>query len=113
MKTAKSIMSLLSLVAGYLIIILALVTEKTIPAIVGVGILITNAIDVARMEISENIRDEIRQAVATMIAWNSSKNHTSLEHETRQVKNYGVCIAINPKSFKSTPDDIEAIHAKG
>lgn len=74
MKTAKAIMSLLSLVAGYLIIILALVTEKTIPAIVGVGILITNAIDVARMEISENIRDEIRQAVATMIAWNSSKN---------------------------------------
>ena len=74
MKTAKAIMSLLSLVAGYLIIILALVTEKTIPAIVGVGILITNAVDAACMGISENIRDEIRQAVATMIAWNSSKN---------------------------------------
>ena len=74
MKTAKAIMSLLSLIAGYLIIILALATDKTIPAIVGVGILITNAIDVARTEISENIRDEIRQAVATMIAWNSSKN---------------------------------------
>ena len=74
MKTAKEIMSLLSLVAGYLIIILALVTEKTIPAIVGVGILITNAVDMTRTEISENIRDEIRQAVATMIAWNSSKN---------------------------------------
>lgn len=73
MKTAKEIMSLLSLVAGYLIIILALVTEKTIPAIVGVGILITNAVNAACMEISENIRDEIRQAVATMIAWKSSK----------------------------------------
>ena len=74
MRTAKEIMTLLGLIAGYLIIILALVTEKTIPAIVGVGILITNAIDVTRTEISENIRDEIRQAVATMIAWNSSKN---------------------------------------
>ena len=74
MKTAKEIMSLLSLVAGNLIIILALVTDKTIPAIVGVGILITNAVDMASMGISENIRDEIRQAVATMIAWNSSKN---------------------------------------
>lgn len=74
MKTAKEIMSLLSLIAGYLIIILALVTDKTIPAIVGVGILITNAVNAASMEISENIRDEIRQAVATMIAWNSSKN---------------------------------------
>lgn len=74
MKTAKEIMSLLSLVAGYLITILALVTEKTILAIVGVGILITNAVNAACMEISENIRDEIRQAVATMIAWNSSKN---------------------------------------
>ena len=74
MKTAKEIMALLSLVAGYLIIILALVTDKTIPAIVGVGILITNAVNAACMEISENIRDEIRQAVATMIAWNSSKN---------------------------------------
>ena len=41
------------------------------------------------------------------------KNHPSLELETMKVKNYGVCIAINPKSFKSTPDDIEAIHAKG
>ena len=74
MKTAKEIMSLLSLIAGYLIIILALVTDKTIPAIVGVGILITNAVNAACMETSENIRDEIRQAVATMIAWNSSKN---------------------------------------
>ena len=73
MKTAKEIMSLLSLVAGYLIIILALATDKTIPAIVGVGILITNAVDMASMGISENIRDEIRQAVATMIAWKSSK----------------------------------------
>lgn len=73
MKTAKEIMSLLSLVAGYLIIILALVTDKTIPAIVGVGILITNAVGMACMEINENIRDEIRQAVATMIAWKSSK----------------------------------------
>ena len=74
MKTAKEIMSLLSLVAGNLIIILALVTDKTIPAIVGVGILITNAVNAACMEINENIRDEIRQAVATMIAWKSSKN---------------------------------------
>lgn len=41
------------------------------------------------------------------------KNHPSLELEIMQVKNYGVCIAINPKSFKTTPDDIEAIHVKG
>lgn len=41
------------------------------------------------------------------------KNHPGLELEIMQVKNYGVCIAISPKSFKSIPGDIEAIHAKG
>jgi hypothetical protein len=41
------------------------------------------------------------------------KNHPGLEMEIMQVKNYGVCIAIKPKSFKTTPGDIEAIHAKG
>jgi len=74
MRTAKVIMSLLGLTAGCLIIILALVTDKTIPAIIGAGILITNAVDAASMEISENIREEIRNAVATNIAWNSSKS---------------------------------------
>lgn len=74
MKTAKAIMSLLSIIAGYLIIILALVTDKTIPAIVGAGILITNAVEVASMEISDNIKEEVRNAVATNIAWNSSKS---------------------------------------
>lgn len=74
MKTAKAIMSLLSLTAGCLIVILALVTDKTIPAIIGAGILVTNAIETASMEISENIREEIRNAVATNIAWNSSKS---------------------------------------
>jgi hypothetical protein len=74
MKTTKAIFTILSLVAGAAIIILALLTDKTIPAIIGAGILITNAVEAASMEISENIRDEIRQATATMIAWNSSKS---------------------------------------
>ena len=74
MKTAKAIMSLLSLTAGCLIIILALVTDKTIPAIVGVGLMLSNSIAIASEEVSENIREEIRNAVATNIAWNSSEN---------------------------------------
>lgn len=74
MKNAKAIMTLLSTIAGCLIIILALATDKTIPAIIGAGIMLTNAIETASMEISETIRDEIRQATATMIAWKSSKD---------------------------------------
>lgn len=74
MKTAKAIMSLLSMTAGYLIVILALATDKTIPAIIGAGIIITNSIEMASERISENIKEEIRNATATMIAWNSSKS---------------------------------------
>jgi hypothetical protein len=41
------------------------------------------------------------------------KNHPGLELEVMQVKNYGVCIAIKPKGFKTTPGDVAAIHVKG
>ena len=41
------------------------------------------------------------------------KNHPGLEMDIMQVKNYGVCIAIKPKSFESIPGEIEAVHAKG
>ena len=74
MKTAKAIMTLLGMTTGYLIIILALVTDKTIPAIVGVGFMLSNSIAIASEEVSENIREEIRNAVATMIAFKSSKS---------------------------------------
>lgn len=84
MRKARAIMSLLSITAGCLIIILALVTDKTIPAIVGVGIIITNSIETASEAISENIRDEIRNAVATMIAYKSSKSFR--EHFEGRVK---------------------------
>jgi hypothetical protein len=53
---------------------------------------------------AESSVEEAREAI---------KNHPSLELEIIQVKNYGVCIAIKPKNFETTPDDIEAIHAKG
>lgn len=74
MKTAKAIMSLLSIIAGSLIIIMALATDKVIPAIIGVGFMLTQSIWIASEEISENISEEIRNATATMIAWNSSKS---------------------------------------
>lgn len=41
------------------------------------------------------------------------KNHPGLEMDILQVKNYGVCIAINPKSFKTTAGEIEAVRVKG
>lgn len=74
MKTAKAIMTLLGMTTGYLIVILALVTDKTIPAIIGVGIIVTNAVNIASMEINDSIKEEIRNAVATMIAFESSKS---------------------------------------
>lgn len=41
------------------------------------------------------------------------KNHPGLEMDILQVKNYGVCIAIKPKSFKTAAGDIEMVRAKG
>lgn len=56
----------------------------------------------------------VRRCLASSVeeAKQAIKNHPGLELEIMQVKNYGACIAISPKSFKSTPGDIEAIHAK-
>lgn len=73
MKTAKAIASLLIIAAGTLIIIMATVTDKVIPAIIGVGLMLSQSIAIASEEISANISEEIRNATATMIAWNSSK----------------------------------------
>lgn len=73
MRTARNIMQLLSIIAGTLIIIMALATDKVIPALIGVGLMLSQGIAIASEEISENIREEIRNAVATNIAWNSSK----------------------------------------
>lgn len=53
---------------------------------------------------AESSVEEAREAI---------KNHPSLELEVMPVKDYGVCIAIKPKNFETTPDDIEVIHAKG
>lgn len=74
MRTARNIMQLLSIIAGTLIIVIALATDKVIPAIIGVGLMLSQGIAIASEEISENIREEIRNAVATTIAWNSSKS---------------------------------------